>query len=224
MTNQHIEFTLIENAIDSIERAVELLAWKDVANETSRLKQAVLLVAHSTELLLKERLRRIHPSLVWEDVDKYPKLDARTVGVDRALSRLKQIGGVSLSEEDAKNVRALRNTRNAIEHFRWQIERSEANSIVGQGLSFAIQFAASELGTDIAFRFRGDDTWNQLLQQHTAFARAHSSRLERTLVAEGKRIQQCNFCNAMAQDLDTGSCSLCGHWENLNETNDDVPF
>lgn len=72
----NIEFTLVQNALDSIERAVELLAWQEVTNEGSRLKQAILLTAHATELLLKERLRRIHPSLVWENVDKYPNLDA----------------------------------------------------------------------------------------------------------------------------------------------------
>jgi hypothetical protein len=131
ITAQNIEFTLVQNALDSIERAVELLAWQESTSEGSRLKQAILLTAHATELLLKERLRRIHPSLVWEDVDKYPKLDARTVGVDKAIHRLKQIGNISLSETDASTVRSLRNTRNAIEHFHWQTSRVEANAIVG---------------------------------------------------------------------------------------------
>lgn len=64
MDTQNIEFSLIQNAIDSMERAVELLAWKNVSNEGSRLKQAIVVTAHATELLLKERLKRVHPSLV----------------------------------------------------------------------------------------------------------------------------------------------------------------
>lgn len=222
MSNQDIEFTLIQNAMDSIERAVDLLAWKEVTNDSSRLKQAILLTAHATELLLKERLRRIHPSLVWEDVDKYPRLDARTVSVDKAISRLKMIGGISLKDSDSDVVKSLRNTRNAIEHFHWQTTRAEANNIVGQGLSFAIQFAATELGTDIAFSFRGDDTWDQLLNEHTAFAQAHGKRIAQTMASEGKHVQECSFCNAMTQDITTGACSLCGHWERPSD--DDVPF
>lgn len=223
MPTQNIEFTLIQNALDSIGRVVELLAWQEGANEGSRLKQAILLTAHATELLLKERLRRIHPALVWEDVDKYPRLDARTVGVDKAIHRLKQIGNISLSESDAATVKSLRNTRNAIEHFSWQTSREEANAIVGQGLSFAIHFASAELQTDIAYRFRDDDTWNQLLNQHNAFARAHGQRIERVMLAEGKLVQECSFCNAMAQDMTTGACSLCGHWEPLRDS-DEIPF
>lgn len=222
MNKQEIEFTLIQNAIDSIERAVDLLAWKDVSKDSSRLKQAILLTAHATELLLKERLRRIHPSLIWEDVDKYPRLDARTVGVDKAISRLKSIGGIVLKESDAELLRSLRNTRNAIEHFHWQTSRNEANMIIGQGLSFAIQFAASELETDIAFLFRDDDTWDQLLSQNAAFAHAHAERIEQAMASENKPVQECSYCRAMTFDIATGTCSLCGHWGSSAEN--DIPF
>lgn len=223
MNTKDIEFTLIQNALDSIERGVELLAWKEVANEGSRLKQAIQLIAHAIELLLKERLRRIHPSLIWEDVDKYPRLDARTVGVDKAIHRLENIGGISISETDSKIIKSLRDTRNAIEHFGWKTDRQEANVIIGQGLSFAIQFANSELGTDIAYLFKGDDTWEQLLQQHSQFALAHAKRIEELAMREGKLVQECSFCNAFAQDILTGACSLCGHWEKPHDF-DDEPF
>lgn len=89
-----VEFNLIENAIDPLERAIDLLAWDDETNDARRLKQAILGVSHGVELLLKERLRRVHPALVWENVDKYPNLSARTVGVEGALSRL-QISAAS---------------------------------------------------------------------------------------------------------------------------------
>ena len=69
-----IEFDLLTNAADSISQAIELLAWRDEADEARRLKQAVLAVAHGVELLLKERLRQVHPVLIWENVDKFPSL------------------------------------------------------------------------------------------------------------------------------------------------------
>ena len=229
MNTKDIEFTLIQNALDSIERAVELLAWKDVANEGSRLKQGIQHIAHATELLLKERLRRIHPSLIWEDVDRYPRLDARTVGVDKAIHRLESIGGISISKSDSKIVKSLRDTRNAIEHFAWKTTRQEANVIIGQGLSFAIQFANSELGTDIAYLFKEDDTWEQLLEQHNQFAMANEKRIEESVSLVGKSFTECSFCHAMAQDRVTGACSICGHWEKSSRSNgfsdfEDEPF
>jgi hypothetical protein len=129
-----------------------------VNNEGSGLNHAIVVTAHVIELLLKERLQRVHPSLVWEDVDKSPRLDARTVGVEKAINRLSQIGGITLKDADAKIVKSLRNARNAIEHLSWKTTRAEANLIVAQGLSFAIQFAATHLGSDIANHFRDDDT------------------------------------------------------------------
>lgn len=59
-----ITFNLVQNAIDSIVRAVELMAWEEVADEGARLKQAILSIGHATELLLKERLRQVHPALI----------------------------------------------------------------------------------------------------------------------------------------------------------------
>ena len=223
MNSSEIEFTLIQNALDSVESSVALLAWPDVANESSRLKQAIQHIAHAVELLLKERLRRIHPSLTWEEVDRYPRLDARTVGVDKAIHRLEKIGGIFISDADIKVIKSLRDTRNAIEHFSWKTSRQEANAIIGQGLSFAIEFAQSELQTDIAFRFRGDDTWEQLLSEHSQFATAYGKRLEKLARSEGKLLQECSFCNAMTQDIVTGACSLCGHWERPDDSEDE-PF
>jgi len=112
-----IEFNLVSNAQDSIIRAVGLLAWKEIANDGSRMKQAIMSIAHGVELLMKERLRRAEPALVWEDIDKYPKLDARTVTVEKAIHRLRHICGVNITDEDDRLLKSLRNTRNAIEHF-----------------------------------------------------------------------------------------------------------
>ena len=226
MNTNEIQFTLIQNALDSVERGIELLAWKDVANDDSRLKQAIQCIAHAIELLLKERLRRIHPSLIWDEVDRYPRLDARTVGVDKSIHRLEKIGGIFISEADRKIVKSLRDTRNAIEHFGWKTSRQEANVIIGQGLSFAINFAESELGTDLAFRFRKDDTWEQLFNEHRHFALAHGKRFEEFAMSKENLVKECGFCNAITQDLFTGACSICGHWEKPSGFSDfeDEPF
>ena len=120
-------------------------------------------------------------------------------------------------------IKSLRSTRNAIEHFKWETTRREANLIIGQALSFAIDFAASELNTDIGYRFKEDDTWEKLIDEHAAFAKAHGARIGETMGREGKYVQECGYCGGLTQDTSTGACSLCGHWESLDE-NDEIPF
>lgn len=140
-----IEFDLLSNAIDSIQRAIELVAWGDEQGEALRLKQAVQAVAHGVELILKERLKRVHPSLIWENVDKYPSLSARTVTAEGAMSRLISIGGLTFSKSDIDLIRALRATRNAIEHFAWSTTKQEVDHIVSIALAFTVHFTKTHL-------------------------------------------------------------------------------
>jgi hypothetical protein len=118
------------------------------------LKHAITNAAHSIELLLKEQLRQINPAFVWENVDKYPNLEARTVTVDTAISRLRNVGGVKFTDNDEKILRSLRTTRNAIEHYEWNTTEKAARVIVGNALSFAFFFAVENLGTDLAEDFK----------------------------------------------------------------------
>lgn len=214
-----IQFDLVDNAADSIEHAIEILAWKDIAGNERRLKQAILGVAQGVELLLKEKLRRIQPALVWEDVDRYPSLDARTVGADKAVSRLRAIGGIELSKTDEQLIKALRRTRNAIEHFEWHTSITEAKSIAGPALSFALDFARVHLNRDLAYRFKTDDTWNMLLKELREFAEAHARRLALASGSESYDLITCEHCEQPTLQCLDASCPLCGHWN----SNGDVP-
>ncbi|MHB1174055.1 MAG: hypothetical protein ACYCZJ_02885 [Sulfuriferula sp.] len=217
-----IEFDLLANAADSISQAIELLAWQDESNDARRLKQAVLAVAHGVELLLKERLRKVHPVLIWENVDKFPSLSARTVTVDVALSRLCKIGGLVFLEDDADLIKSLRDTRNAIEHYAWSTTKKEADRIVGQALGFALHFAKDELGHDFfGYDTRKDDTFDLLLESNPEFAKSFRERYENRAQAVGESNFLCDYCHALAVNPSTGACKLCGHW---NDVADDLPF
>ncbi|MEA3219993.1 hypothetical protein [Immundisolibacter sp.] len=168
---KNIEFDLLNNAKDSLRQAVELIATKEIGSAHARLKHAITASAHCIELLLKERLRRINPAFVWENVDKYPSLEARTATVDTAISRLKSIGSVRFSANDERSLKSLRTTRNAIEHYEWRASEMEAKIIVGHALSFAIVFAHDELAFDLSGEFKSDDTWAMLLNELDEFAK-----------------------------------------------------
>jgi len=221
-----IEFDLLANAADSIQRAIELSAWRDEQGDARRLKQAVQAIAHGVELLLKERLRRVHPALIWENVDKYPNLTARTVTADGALSRLVNVGGLIFVQEDVTFIRLLRATRNAIEHYGWTTTKQEAEYIVGQALAFALEFSATELEYEFfGYQTRKDDTFPTLLNANQAFVVALEERKSR--VAKTTEVQEktCSFCRAVAINPATGACRLCGHLEiGSQEFDDDIPF
>jgi hypothetical protein len=214
---QYIQFDMLSNARDSLRQAVELLAWKDFGSDDARLKHAITCAAHAVELLLKERLRKINPAFVWENVDKYPSLEARTVTVDTAILRLKNIGGVGFTDRDEKNLRSLRKTRNAIEHYEWTTTKIEAKIVIGNALSFAMSFALDHLGIDLTADFKKDDTWRMLVEELYTFASAHGARIQAKLEAKGDCPAPCDACGQATVPMGGGSCELCGHWQEVEE-------
>jgi hypothetical protein len=222
-----IEFDLLGNASDSIETAIDLVAWSGEREDGRRLKQAVQAIAHGIELLLKERLRRVHPALIWEVVDKYPSLSARTVTSEGALARLENIGGLTFSRRDMDLIRSLRTTRNAIEHFSWATTKQEADHIVGRALAFALHFSKKELNYEFfGYSTRKDDTFQSLLEANATFASSITERDSESPAREHDTQSMCPFCRAIAVSPSTGACRLCGHWSlpAHGPEDDDLPF
>lgn len=215
-TPKTIQFNLLSNAKDSFRQSVDLIATKGIESDHACLKHAIIASAHCIELLLKERLGRINPAFIWENVDKYPNLDARTVTANTAILRLKSIGKVKFSETDEKNLHSLRKTRNAIEHYEWETSEKEAKIILGHSLSFAISFAQDELKIDLSSEFRSDDTWAILLGELHEFAKAHGARIEARL-NKGNGSICCDECGELTVPIWGGSCELCGHWQSIEE-------
>lgn len=101
------KFTLVENALDSLEHAIEHLA--EPRSFTIRNHKRVIRdLAHVAELLFKERLSMIHPAFVLSHVDKYPSKSARTVGAAEAVQRLQRIGNVEFRDEDQGALKTIR--------------------------------------------------------------------------------------------------------------------
>ncbi len=214
-----ITFDLVNNAKDSLKTAIELLAWPDSVT-SDKYKQSILSAAHCVELLLKERLRRVHPAFVWENVDKYPSLSARTVTSDKALSRLETLDEVTFNDKDKRTISALRNMRNAIEHYEFTISEKEAKVALGSILSFIFLFASNELSLDLTEEFKEDDTWEMLITEMYEFASSHAENIARVLAESGVPIDTCKFCGYDTVDLFKESCGLCGHWYDPNDSDE----
>ena len=93
--------------------------------------------------------------------------------------------------------------------------------IIGSALSFCLGFAHEHLGSDLAYGFKRDDTWEQLIAELTEFSRSHGVRIRQKMEAQGVLVAQCAFCENDTVPIAGGACELCGHWNNFY---DDIPF
>lgn len=207
-----ITFNLVENATDSFAQAVDLFVLDSSPFEPSQLKRSILAAAHCVELLLKERLRRVHPAFIWENVDRYPNLDARTVNSSTAVDRLRTLAEIDLSDQDRRMLKNLRVTRNAIEHYEWASGSSDARHLVAYALSFSVDFAKGELKLDLAAPYQRDDSWQVLLDELTEYIEHHEDRVRQRLEGAGEPIAMCPECGSEAVSAFGGSCLVCGRW------------
>ena len=210
-----IKFDLINNAKSSLRHAVEHLTNPDGVKEDD-LKFAIRDVAHVVELLLKERLRHIHPAFIWQNVDKFPSSDAHTVDTNSAVRRLLKIGNINFDELDQKTIFTCRKFRNKVEHYEFELNTKEVEVIIGRMLSFIFNFSRKDLGLDLEKEFRSDDTWKALIEMYE-FWEAHHIGVEKQLEDERKRVIECPSCGALTFDLETEKCALCDHTETVTK-------
>lgn len=215
MIAKPVQFNLINNAKDSLNHAVEHLTNPDGV-QARDLKLAIRDVAHVIELLLKERLRRIHPAFIYQDVDKYQLPGASTITTDKAIERILKFAGISLNEDSRKTITSCRKVRNAIEHYEFQIDPKEARGIIGRMISFIFDFSKSHLELDLEQDFRKDDTWKALIEIYE-FWEAHAAALEKQLSEKNRPICECPSCGAATFDLEESKCVLCDHEEDQIE-------
>jgi len=140
-----IEFDLLANAVDSLYHAIDHLVPPGDEAVAKDCKRAILDVSHVVELLLKERLQREHPALIWRKVETYPSLDAQTVSVDEAIARLDSICSVKISDKDRAPISASKRLRNSIQHFHFSVTEKEAKVVIGKMLAFILDFSEREL-------------------------------------------------------------------------------
>src|ERR1035438_2157062 len=99
---QELKVNLLNKRIDFIQSGVRFFLH-DEPDPVSH-KYAILHLFSGILLLLKERLRREHPSLIFVDVKDVRKPDAKTVDFDDVITRLEACAGVVLDEKAKKTL------------------------------------------------------------------------------------------------------------------------
>jgi hypothetical protein len=159
-----MELRLVQNALDFIiagavdakdaydreeEYPDEEETERDKAVQHS-LKYAVLHMCAGVELLLKERLRREHWSLLFERPDeatqeKFESGDFRSVSLASLLQRLEGIAGLQFGAETRSLLESLKRQRNKLEHFEFRGNVEAIRSLVNRVASFALDFVHRDL-------------------------------------------------------------------------------
>jgi len=189
---------LFENAVDSLDLALHFLLESD--RHTAH-KHAVLSSFHAVELLLKERLHREHPLLVFAKSGGTVSDDARTVGVGEAYARLRN-AGVGLDSEDWTALVLLQRHRNRIQHRHFDPDSSYA-ATTRKALGFALRFARDSLGEDLE-QWLGTEVYEAATGEiltHRELVEDASIRVERL---DGEvEVTTCPSCGEETLVLDT---------------------
>jgi hypothetical protein len=135
---------LLTNAYDFVNESI-VNAVAAANGNTRGWKFAIINAANAIELMLKERLRREHPLLVWMNVDKPQRL---TVGAEQALERLAHCQ-VALEPEDVRRLRRARDLRNTFVHFETNLEEEQMRRAYVDLFEFAHTFHLGELGAEL---------------------------------------------------------------------------
>jgi hypothetical protein len=142
-----LSLDLLENAMDSYDESISYFIQAEEEKETRYYKFSILLLAHATELTLKEILKeRGHHLLIYSDIDKikFNRLgDAHTVNMDQVLNRIKLVG-ISIPDYVESKIRGIYIERNKIQHFEIELSEGEASKIVSDGI-VAIQYLIEEI-------------------------------------------------------------------------------
>lgn len=144
----HLKLDLLENGIDFIRSGIENHFSEDDSAPSAR-KYAVLHLFSGVLLILKERLRREHPSLIFEKVEDAGDDDRPTVSLSTALARLKSCAQIVIAQKDATVLEKVRRVRNRLEHYRVELNLNQAQSIAGQLCEFVYFFLKDHLGEDL---------------------------------------------------------------------------
>ena len=148
-----LKYRLLDNGIDSIKHGIEhfLQGKENIINY----KYAILHIFHGAELILKERLYRMNPILIYSNIDREIKEDHHTIGFDKLVVRLKNTG-IELDERAYRVIQRMQSIRNQIEHKEVAMEINEVKLIIGGSIEFIIKFMRKELKKELKETIEAD--------------------------------------------------------------------
>jgi HEPN domain-containing protein/ribosomal protein S27E len=130
-----------------LDSAVAFLIEAFVTYTAKKQSFAIVHAVTAAELVLKERLARVHPNLIYEDIDAR-SVAKKTVSLYDLPQRLLNLG-VKIEPEEIDLVRQCAKWRNEIVHHLPAFDHEEAEVQFPKLLDFIAAFMRRELGTGL---------------------------------------------------------------------------
>jgi len=142
-----LELDLLNNGLDFVKEGIEKIYPKHKISSNAY-KYALLNIYSGTLLILKEKLKRQHRSLIYAKVEDVDQPSARTVNFDEVVKRLQRIAGINFGD-DLDILRRAQKERNIIEHFELKLNVKEVDKLVGEIIEFLDRFLVEHIGTTL---------------------------------------------------------------------------
>jgi HEPN domain-containing protein len=224
--SESIKLSLLENAYSFLEEAVDkAIAAED---DPKQWKFAILYAVQSAELLLKECLRREHPALLFQNIDR----PGPTVDIETALERLANLTAVRIDQRDRRTLLQAKKWRNQIIHYEYELRTRELKVAFATLLGFTHHFSRTQFGVMVDLEVLKSQ-WDEV----TAIVEYAQEVLTRVRDLLDKReVWECPSCFMDAFVVLEGLCYVCGryesvrdchfcgeriHWDELEELGDD---
>lgn len=214
--SESLEYSLLENGLDFIASALKHL--KDQPSKRE-LKYAVLHLSAGIELILKERLKREHWSLVFDKPESatkksYDTGDFSSVSFRPSLDRLVNICGVKLEEKQRTRLLRFRDMRNRFEHFGIVDSIEAVTASTAAALAILLDFIKIHLETQALERsdqMRLDEIRREL-SEFKEFVHKRWLLIEADVKDARTAVIVCPSCGQAAAVAHEGAtCLFCGY-------------
>lgn len=180
-----------------------------------RLQFSILHAVAATELLLKERLSRVHPNLIYAKIDSRQVVQENTVGLRDLPQRLINLG-IRLSEEETNVIAKVAKWRHEIVHHMPTYTENHAIMNLGLLYDFLSQFLEREMRLSFSDIIPKSSykTASRLLKEWGRVA----EKAREKAAAEGHEVDslmECPECGSVGVVTirgDKAFCHLCGSY------------
>lgn len=218
---KNIKISLLENSHNFVDEALKKAVLAE--GDPIHWKYAIFSLVQSIELILKERLRREHKILIFQNIDK----PQNTVGLDLAIDRLKKISSIQFSKNDLAAIQTAKKWRNLIVHYEFEIDPKELKLVFAKLLGFSMQFNKKEFELYLDVEVKGR-SWDEALSILEYASELYERAKE--LIKEEQRslefIWDCPNCGYDTFIIEDGinCCYVCGFSEDVIECPDCKEF
>jgi hypothetical protein len=167
-------------------------------------------LVQAVELSLKECLRRKHPVLIYENVDK-PK---RTVSISQALARIESpfIADIGMPDGEKRKIESAVKLRNQITHHVFEITEELAIAKFAELFAFLVYFQSRHLGVEIE-SVLDQDLLHPVVEIEKCFSELRKKALARIREeeVEVESVWACPECfeDTLVFNGIRGTCYLC---------------